>query len=342
MVLPVDIAVRSLAASSVPAPDERLQARLCDVQAALGDDLHWIEATLARVVADGPQPASDAARHLVARGGKRIRPVAVLLGAACFGEVDERVREIAAVAELVHSATLLHDDVVDEGNLRRGAPAARKLWGNAVSVLSGDLLLVHALERTRRFAPDVMGSLIETLRKLVDGEIVQLRGRTEIDVSEATYEMILDHKTASLFAWASRTGAALGGASDADQARMAEFGSSLGVAFQLVDDVIDYDGTATGKTLLADLREGKVTLPLVLAVQRVPALAELLRRVRDGDEGALQLLCEKVVLSGACDEVRRRAQRRTSDAIAALRALPDSGPRSLLEAVARELARRSG
>src|SRR5690606_29292148 len=124
-------------------------------------------------------------------------------------------RELAVVVELVHSATLLHDDVIDEGNERRGAPAARRLWGNGISVLAGDLLLVQALEKTASVAPELSSDLLATLRRLVDGEIVQLRGRLELDPSPAVYDLILRDKTASLFAWATRTGARVGGADEA-------------------------------------------------------------------------------------------------------------------------------
>jgi octaprenyl-diphosphate synthase len=196
--------------------------------------------------------------------------VALLLSAACFGPIPQAARELSVVAELVHSATLLHDDVVDEGLERRGAPAARRIWGNAVSVLGGDLLLVHALERTLTHAPAVLPDLVLTLRRLVDGEVIQLRGRNELDVREATYERILRDKTASLFAFATRAGARLGGAGSDAQVKLGEFGELLGVAFQLVDDVLDYQGEDTGKHLFQDLREGKLTLPLFSTVPMVP------------------------------------------------------------------------
>ncbi len=190
----------------------RLEDRLATVQAILGDDLLWIERTLAECTAVGPAPATDAAKHLVVRGGKRVRPTALLLSAACFGSIPSAARELAVVSEMVHSATLLHDDVVDNGDERRGAPCARLLWGNGISVLAGDLLLVGALERTSVHAPDIMPDLIATLRRLVEGEIIQLRGRVALDVTEATYLRILRDKTASLFAWSTRTGARLAGA----------------------------------------------------------------------------------------------------------------------------------
>src|SRR6187551_1470917 len=312
-------------AAEVQGTDERVRDRIANVQDLLADDLRWIESALSGAVDEGETPATLAARHLVTRGGKRVRPMALMLSAACFGRVTPAVRELAVVSELVHSATLLHDDVVDEGMERRGVPTSRLAWGNAISVLGGDLLLTHALQRTQQHAPEIMPDLITTLRRLVDGEIVQLRGRSELDVSEATYERILRDKTASLFAWATRNGARAAGASLADQERLAGFGERLGIAFQLVDDVLDYSGEQTGRSLLADLREGKLTLPLVLAVARRPELAQALRRIHAGDREPVQFVSDAVIETGACDEVRRRAGQYTQTAVEALSSIA-SGP----------------
>jgi octaprenyl-diphosphate synthase len=250
------------------------------------------------------------------------------------------VHQLGAVVELVHSATLLHDDVVDEGMERRGAATARMRWGNGVSVLAGDLLLVNALERTQTHAPELLADLIGTLRRLVDGEIVQLRGRTELDVSEETYERVLRDKTASLFAFATRAGATLGGANEPGRVALGEFGEALGIAFQLVDDVLDYQGEATGKTLFADLTEGKLTLPLVLAARAVPGLDDDLRRIHAGERDLVASVSRRVLESGACDEVRRRARQVTDRAVQALQGIPESPARRLLEMVAHQLTAR--
>jgi len=329
------------AAAAAHAGDRRLERRIQNVQQLLADDLRWVEDTLSKAAASGPAPGSDAALHLVSRGGKRVRPIALLLSAACFGGINDKARELAVVSELVHSATLLHDDVIDEGMERRGAPTARLAWGNGVSVLAGDLLLVNALDRTSRVAPEAMADLLSTLRRLVEGEIVQLRGRSELDVTEATYERILRDKTASLFSWATRNGARVAGASLADQERLSGFGERLGIAFQLVDDVLDYSGEQTGKSLLADLREGKLTLPLVLAVARRPELAQALKRIHAGDREPVQFVSQAVIETGACEEVRRRASQYTQTAVEALSSLVPGPARVLLENVAEELARRA-
>jgi octaprenyl-diphosphate synthase len=296
---------------------------------------------LSNAAVEGPSPGTDAARHLIERGGKRLRPLSLLLSSACFGRIPPAARELAVVAELVHSATLLHDDVIDDGTERRGAQASRMLWGNGVSVLGGDLLLVNALERTSRHAPAMMADLVDTLRRLVEGEIIQLRGRVELDVSEATYERILRDKTASLFAWSTRTGARLGGADEAAAAAMASFGEELGYAFQLVDDVLDYTGEGSGKTLFADLRQGKLTLPLVLTAAQDSALMAPLRRIFAGDQEPVAQVSRVVAESGACDEVRRRAREHTARAVESLEAVANSPARSLLASVASELAARA-
>lgn len=342
MTLQFDTAVSALRqGGEARGAGDLLQTRLVDVQVFLAQDLAQVEAAISTILQDGPEPAVAAAQHLVARGGKRVRPLALLLAARCFTPtIEPRFYQLAAVVELVHSATLLHDDVIDEGDVRRGAPTSRKLHGNAVSVLSGDLLLVNALDRTRLAAPDLLSELIQTLRSLVDGEIIQLRGRTELDVSEETYESVLRNKTASLFAFAARAGAQMAGADSHAQDALAAFGDALGIAFQLVDDVIDYEGEASGKSLFADLLEGKLTLPLVLAIKQDPELEELVARIHRGDESIVEEVSRRVVKSGSCDVVRARALDYTERAVRSLDKLPASPARELLRVVAREMTRR--
>jgi len=320
----------------------RTAARLAEVGALFTADLAWIEGEIAEATGDGPRSATDAARHLFSGGGKRIRPLAVLLTAACFGPVPEQARALAVVAELVHLATLLHDDVVDDAPERRGKPTARLVWGNAVSVLAGDLLLTHALERTHAAAPALMSDLIATLRRLVDGEIVQLRGRVQLDVREETYFTIVRDKTASLFGWAARAGATVAGAEPAQIAALGEFGERLGTAFQLVDDLLDYEGDprVTGKALHADLGEGKVTLPLLRAVGNDPSLSRAVELARQGDADASERLASAVT-APIRDAVRARARDEAARGIAGLARLRESPAKSLLAGLARDLTERS-
>lgn len=342
MTLQLESAVATLTrGAQARGADETLERRLGHVQEFLARDLLEVEQALERQISVGAEPGVSAARHLVARGGKRVRPLSLLLSARCFGGSGAAFIDMAAVVELVHSATLLHDDVVDEGMERRGAITARRRFGNGVSVLSGDLLLVHALERTKDAAPSLLPELITTLRRLVDGEIVQLRGRTELDTSRETYERILMDKTASLFGFATRAGARMAGAPVAAQGALAEFGEALGFAFQLVDDVIDYNGEASGKSLFADLTEGKMTLPLVLAIEKDPALRGLVAKIHEGDQALVPEVSRRVIESGSCEEVRKRAAKYTSLALSCLHELPPSPARELLRVVAEEMTGRA-
>jgi octaprenyl-diphosphate synthase len=323
---------------------ERAMDRLEQVHALLADDMAAIDHELARLTREGVSPATDSAVHLLEAGGKRVRPLTVLLASACFGPPPPAARDVAVVAELIHLATLLHDDVVDDGQERRGRPTPRRMWGNAVSVLAGDLLLTHALERTASSAPAaVLVDLFATLRRLVDGEVVQLRGRAKLDPREEVYFRIVRDKTASLFAWAARSGAVVAGASPEAVTARGEFGERVGLAFQLVDDVLDYAGDprATGKALLGDLVEGKLTLPLIRVLAGRPALAADVDATRSGDDRAALRVAEVVRESGACDGVRALAREETARALASLERLPASGARDMLGAIARELAARA-
>ena len=332
-------------AATVERVGARAVERIAQVHALLGDDMTIVEGELARLVREGPSPATDSATHLLEAGGKRVRPLTVLLSAACFGAVPAVARDLAIVAELIHLATLLHDDVIDDGQERRGREAPHRLWGNAVSVLAGDLLLTHALERTAAAgAPAVLADLFATLRRLVDGEVVQLRGRRRLDVREDVYFRIVHDKTAALFVWAARAGASVAGAPAEAARALGEFGAHVGVAFQLVDDVLDYDGDprVTGKALLADLGEGKVTLPLIRALAARPALSIDVDAARAGDGNAAVRVAQAVCASGACSSVRALAHEETARALAALDRAPAGVARELLAGIARELASRAG
>lgn len=322
---------------------ERAARRLADVRSLVSREMAEVEALIGERIAAGVAPATDSARHLFDAGGKRVRPMALLLAHACWAPLDEKARGLAAAAELVHMATLLHDDVIDDGDQRRGRPTSRRVWGNAVSVLAGDQLLVEALRLGSSANPATWRELVATLGRLVDGEVVQLRGRLAVALDEATYFEIVRGKTASLFEWALRAGAREGGAPEAAVSALGAFGGHLGVAFQLVDDVLDYDGdpTATGKAMLADLGEGKVTLPLIRAAAADEhAIASLVADVRKGDAGAADRLAARVRASGACARVRELALQETSRALACLQEVPECRAREILADVARGLAAR--
>lgn len=328
------------------APDrvgDRSATRLTDVRDFISREMADVEALIEKHVAAGVSPATDSAKHLSDAGGKRVRPMALLLAHACWSPLDDKARGLAAAAELVHMATLLHDDVIDDGDQRRGRPTSRRLWGNAVSVLAGDLLLVEALRLGSTALPITWQELVSTLGRLVEGEVIQLRGRLAVSLEESTYFDIVRGKTASLFEWALRAGAREGGASPDAIEALGAFGGHLGIAFQLVDDVLDYDGDpqATGKSMLADLAEGKVTLPLIRAAAADPeTFAKLVADVRTGDANAAHELATRVRASGACETVRDLARAETSLALACLDLVPECRAREILADVARGLTAR--
>ena len=322
-------------------------ARVAEVRALVSRELAEIEELVRTRVALGATPGAESALHLFESGGKRVRPLGLLLATACFGPLTPRARDLGAAAELVHMATLLHDDVIDDEDTRRGRPTSRRVWGNAVSVLAGDLLLGEALRLASLDSPandPTWTDLVATLGKLVDGEIIQLRGRVEVSLDENTYFDVVRGKTASLFEWALRAGARAGGAPTTAIDALGRFGASLGIAFQLVDDLLDYEGDAatTGKTLFADLAEGKVTLPLIRAAQAEGGvdIAALVKRVREGDDAAARELGTRVRESGACDRVRQLARAETNRALGELAAVPHGPASEALADVARGLAAR--
>ncbi|HVJ93688.1 MAG TPA: polyprenyl synthetase family protein [Labilithrix sp.] len=321
-------------------------ARVAEVRALVAREMTEVEDLVRARIEGGVSPGAESSRHLFDAGGKRVRPLGLLLATACFGPLTARARDLAAAAEIVHMATLLHDDVIDDGDQRRGRPTSRRIWGNAVSVLAGDMLLVEALRLASAEASDraTWTELVETLGRLVDGEIIQLRGRVSAILDEATYFEIVRGKTASLFEWALRAGARAGGAGPHAIDALGRFGGSIGLAFQLVDDLLDYDGDAarTGKTLFADLAEGKVTLPLIRAAAAGDGaeIAALVRRVREGDDDAARELGARVRNSGACERVRQLARGETDRALAELAHVPHCAASEALADVVRGLAAR--
>lgn len=320
-------------------------SRVEEIRAFVSREMGEVEELLKVRIGDGVSPARESAAHLSDSGGKRVRPLALLLSCACFGPLSARARDLATAAEIVHMATLLHDDVIDDGDQRRGRPTSRRVWGNAVSVLAGDMLLVEALRLASLDAGDrvTWTELVATLGRLVDGEIIQLRGRISVNLEEATYFEIVRGKTASLFEWALRAGARTGGAPESAIEALGRFGAAIGVAFQLVDDLLDYEGDAakTGKTLFADLAEGKVTLPLIRAAAMTGSdVAQLVGKVRDGDADAARDLGVRVRTSGACEKVRTLARAETDRALSELALIPRGPAREALADVARGLAAR--
>jgi octaprenyl-diphosphate synthase len=326
---------------------ERAQAALAEVP-LLGESLGGLEQLLVEATADAEARLQAAARHLVSAGGKRIRPLVTLLACGANGGDMKAAIPFAAAAELTHSATLLHDDVIDDGPVRRGQPASRVIWGNSVSVLAGDWLLTRALEMVSAepSARHALPGLLVTMRRLVEGEVLQLTFRGAFTATEATYLQVVVGKTASLFGWAASAGAWAAGVAGAVPAALARFGEGIGVAFQLVDDALDYaaDPALLGKKLGSDLLEGKATLPLIRALEARPGLRprlQLLMEGRaDGGDVAAEVL-DAVRQVGGVEEARALAREHTRVGMAALDEVPDGPHRRALREAAVSLTERA-
>ncbi|MDE2689462.1 MAG: polyprenyl synthetase family protein [Acidobacteriota bacterium] len=258
-----------------------LAATIDDLVGFVRDDLAALEEGLA-ALSTGDTLVGEAGASLVHLGGKRLRPLCVVLASRVGSAQPSAVRDIAVAAELVHNATLLHDDVVDHADQRRGRPTARVELGNAASIFAGDYLLIEALNRVRRAAvPGVMEGLLETIAEMIRAESLQLENRGSLDASEDLYFEVARGKSAALFSWALGAGALSGGASSELCRALRAYGESIGVAFQLIDDLLDLVGhhSNTGKTLFSDLSEGKITYPLIVVLDREPALADTIRAI---------------------------------------------------------------
>jgi len=252
--------------------------------------------------------------YIIHSGGKRLRPALVLLAGGCFGPVDHRHHAMSAVVEFIHTATLLHDDVVDESTMRRGNPTANTMFGNPASVLVGDFIYTRAfqmmvgLENMR-----IMEVLADATNIIAEGEVLQLLNCHNADVTDEAYLKVIQYKTAKLFEAATRLGAIIGGASAQDEAAMAEYGMRLGTAFQLIDDVLDFSGDSLeiGKNLGDDLAEGKPTMPLLYAMRHGNSeQANLVRHaIEQGGLDDLDRVMQTVKDTGALEYVKALAQR---------------------------------
>ncbi len=274
--------------------------------------------------------------YIIGGGGKRLRPAVLLLVARAQGYRGSAHTQLAAVIEFIHTATLLHDDVVDESDLRRGRPTSNSKFGNAASVLVGDFLYSRSFQMMVDVGSmRVMRILADATNRIAEGEVLQLMNVHDPSVDETRYLMVVERKTATLFEAAARIGAVLAGADAATESACARYGASLGTAFQIIDDVLDYSGNAEdiGKRLGDDLREGKTTLPLIHALRSsTPAQRALVERaIRDGGADFAEI-ARIVADNGSLEYARRRAQQESILALEAAEALADSDfKRSLLE-----------
>ena len=290
---------------------------------------------------------SQVAQYIINAGGKRVRPALLLLMCGALDCTHPERHNMAAVVEFIHTATLLHDDVVDESTLRRGRDTANQVFGNAASVLVGDFLYTRAFQMM--VAPGdlrILDVLAEATNVIAEGEVLQLMNMHDASLNEAAYLRVIRAKTAKLFEASARLAAILAGADAELETRCANYGQALGAAFQVVDDVLDYEGSAAelGKNLGDDLREGKVTLPIICTLQRCNAeQGELIRHaIENGNTDRLDDILHIVRSCGGLDDARKAAHAEAQRAIDAARALPDNQwSKALTELAAGLLERRS-
>jgi octaprenyl-diphosphate synthase len=279
----------------------------------------------------------ELANHLVGAGGKRMRPLLTVAAARMCGytATDDRHIKLATCVEFIHSATLLHDDVVDESGLRRGKATANAMFGNAAAVLVGDFVYSRAFQMMVGVENmKVLRVLADATNVIAEGEVLQLMNCRNPDLDEKGYLQVIRYKTAKLFEAATRLGAILAGAGDEIEEAMAAYGAHLGTAFQLIDDVLDYSGdhAVIGKNVGDDLAEGKTTLPLIYAMQHGTAeQAQLVRRaIQHGGLEELNAVLDAIRASGALEYARAQARAESHTACAALDALPRSNSRDYL------------
>ncbi len=320
------------------------------LQAMVADDLSRTDALIKERMASRHAPLIPTlAGHLIEAGGKRLRPILTLAGAQLCGYRGDAHVRLAAAVEFIHSATLLHDDVVDESDLRRGRKTANFQWGNKNSILVGDYVFARSFQlMVETNSIDALRILSDASAVIAEGEVLQLAMQNDLSTGEDTYFQVIRGKTAALFSAASEVGAVIAGASKDQQAALRKYGDELGIAFQIADDLLDYGGSsaALGKNVGDDFREGKITLPVLVAFDRAaPEDKAFWKRViekRDQTDGDLERALELLDTTGALAETRRKADLHALAAREALSVFPQGELRDTLrDLVAFVVARTS-
>jgi octaprenyl-diphosphate synthase len=306
-----------------------------------------VDAVIANRLDSGAPLVGEVSRYIISAGGKRLRPALLLLICGALGYRGEQRFNLAAVVEFIHTATLLHDDVVDESTLRRGRATANESFGNPASVLVGDFLYSRAFQMMLDAGQmRVMEILADATNVIAEGEVLQLMNMHDASLTEADYLRVIRSKTAKLFEASARLGAVLAGSPPEIEQACADYGQALGTAFQVIDDVLDYDGDATemGKNLGDDLREGKATLPLIAAMPRgTPQQSAVIRHaIETGAAAELESIVAIVRQTGALDVTRQAAADEAQRAIEAAQRLPrNEWSEGLLQLAAQLLLRRN-
>jgi len=305
------------------------------IRAPIASDMGEVDVVIRRRLASDVVLIRTVAEYIVGSGGKRLRPALLLLAANACGAQGPAKHELAAVIEFIHTATLLHDDVVDESSLRRGRKTANAEFGNAASVLVGDFLYSRAFQMiVEAGSLRVMKVLADATNVIAEGEVLQLMNVHDADTDEEKYLRVIRYKTAKLFEAATQVGAIVGGALPEAERALAEYGMHLGTAFQLIDDVLDYSGdlTETGKNLGDDLAEGKPTLPLIYAMRAGnTGERDVIRHaIEEGGKADLERVVAAILRTGALDYAREQARSEADAAIERLAHVPHSAYRDSL------------
>jgi octaprenyl-diphosphate synthase len=317
------------------------------VLSLIADDMIEVDGVIARRLDSAVPLVGQVSRYIISAGGKRLRPALLLLVCGALGYTGPQRFNLAAVVEFIHTATLLHDDVVDESTLRRGRATANESFGNPASVLVGDFLYSRAFQMMLDAGQmRIMEILADATNVIAEGEVLQLMNMHDASLDEAAYLRVIRSKTAKLFEASARLGAVLAHASPEVEEACANYGQALGTAFQVIDDVLDYDGDAgeMGKNLGDDLREGKATLPLIAAMQRgTPEQRSLIRHaIETGGVAELDRIVAIVRETGALEVTREAAAAEARRAVAAAGQLPQNGySQGLLQLAAQLLQRRN-
>ncbi len=314
--------------------------QLSDIKSLMEADLSAIDDEIRHQLHSDVVLIDQVSHYIINSGGKRLRPMLVVVGARALGCPDEAPIKAAAIIEFIHTATLLHDDVVDESALRRGRRTANDVWGNQASVLVGDFLYSRAFQMMVEVGHmRVMDILAEATNTIAEGEVLQLINTNDPDTTEASYLKVIHRKTAKLFEAGLRIAAVLTGQDEATEQRLASFGLHLGTAFQLIDDVLDYSGSSEdlGKNVGDDLAEGKPTLPLIYAMKHgSPAQAGLIKNaITNGGLDQIEEVVATIKSTGALEYTESLARTESEAALKALEGLPDTPYRDALAALAR-------
>lgn len=310
------------------------------IRALIGNDLQTVNALIRQELHSDVVLINQLAGYIIDGGGKRLRPMTVLLGAHACGYSGQQHIDAAAIIEFIHTATLLHDDVVDESSLRRGRETANAIWGNQASVLVGDFLYSRSFQMMVRIGSmRVMEIMADTTNTIAEGEVMQLLNCHDPDTTQERYMAVIHCKTAKLFEAAAQLGAVLADRPRHEQTAMARYGLHLGTAFQLIDDVLDYSASSAelGKNIGDDLAEGKPTLPLIYAIRYgTPEESQIIRdAIQQGGLEHIDVVTRTIESTGALDYTARLAAQEAEQAIAALETLPASSARDALIGLAR-------